>query len=175
MVEHGGKNDPSEVRFWMACWSHLGGWDIMKKLRRWRVYDKKWDPQNSQNFLHHFFLVDQKIHPLCVLFSKKRRKQPCEQNCLKEQFGLAFQNLFGCLFVCLFVCFQAISRANAWLPHLGVEPSRVVRVTQQLPTSPPAAQLPSGVSLRMWTQSRCPRTGGWIFAHEKVGQLEVKD
>ena len=166
MVE---KIDPSEVRFWMACWSHLGG------------------PQNSQNFLHHFFLVDQQNTPLCVLFSEKRRKQACEKsfrNSLVWPFKICLfvclfvcllVGWFVCLFVCLFVCFQAISRANAWLPHLGVEPSRVVRVTQQLPTSPPAAQLPSGVSLRMWTQSRCPRTGGWIFAHEKVGQFEVKD
>ena len=46
-----------------------------------------------------------KKYTLCVFFSqKKRRKQPCEKKCLKEQFGLAFQNLFGCLFVCLFVC-----------------------------------------------------------------------
>ena len=120
------------------------------------------------------FWLTNKIHPLCVLFSKKRRKQPCEKKLFKRTvwFGLS-KSVW--LFVCLFVCFQAISRANAWLPHLGVEPSRVVRVTQQLPSSPPAAQLPSGVSLRMWTQSRCPRTGGWIFAHEKVGQLEVKD
>ena len=49
---------------------------------------------------------------------------------------------------------QAIARANAWLPHVGVEPSRVVGSPER--GEPSGAQC--HVDLRMWTPSLCPRS-----------------
>ena len=89
------------------------------------------------------FWLTSKIHPLCVLFSKKRRKQPCEQNCLKEQFGLAFQNLFGCLFVCLFVCLFAFRPFPEQMPGCHIWELSQVGWSGSPSSCRPVLQLPS--------------------------------
>ncbi len=159
MVEHGGKMIPVRFDFgwlaghtseaWKKSWRVCAD-SLIQVLSHQRAPTIKLQtPKMIKEFFHHFFWQlflkpwVQMVQISKNLMSFWKSKQACEK---LGTFFVGFQ-------ICLFE--KAISRANAWLPHVGVEPSRVVRVTQ-LPVIH-LHRCTAKLALRMWTQSRCPR------------------